>query len=283
MSHLRWSVGRWLRGVRPAVCTVGLAAGLRLAGLLIAGLPIVSFPAGSIDLQAAEPPAATPQEAERVETLAEAGGAKSGQGQDEKTGWPLVLAEDFERGAERWEPVDPEGWRVEASDDGNHFYHQHAKASSYQPEHRSPLHQAYVKDLQLGSFVLEARVRSTHEDYGHRDACLFFGRENPSRLYYVHFGKQTDDHANQIFIVHDAPRTKISTQTTPGTPWDDAWHRVRVERDVKSGAIDVYFDDLTRPAMRAVDKTLVRGAIGLGSFDDTAAWDDVRIYAPATP
>lgn len=204
-------------------------------------------------------------------------------GRDAKSGWPLVFEDDFEHGADRWEPVDPEGWRIERLEDGNHIFHQHLKTSSYTPQHRSPLHQAYAKELKVGSFVLEARVRSTHPDYGHRDACVFFGRENPSRLYYVHFGQQTDDHANQIFIVKDSPRAKISTQTTPGTPWDEAWHQVRIERDAKAGTIDVYFDDHDRPAMKAVDTTFAEGSVGIGSFDDTAAWDNVRIYAPDSP
>ncbi|MFO0912853.1 MAG: hypothetical protein U0795_07840 [Pirellulales bacterium] len=230
----------------------------------------------SLGVQAADPEVPPP-------AGKEAQPAAKQTGRDAKTGWPLVFEDDFEHGADRWDPVDREGWRIERLEDGNHIFHQHLKSSSYTPQHRSPLHQAYAKDLKVGSFVLEARVRSTHPDYGHRDACVFFGRENPSRLYYVHFGQKTDDHANQIFIVNDSPRAKISTQTNPGTPWDEAWHQVRIERDAKAGTIDVYFDDLDRPAMKAVDTTFAEGAIGIGSFDDTAAWDNVRIYAPDSP
>jgi hypothetical protein len=200
------------------------------------------------------------------------------EGDQAERRWPLIFSEDFQNGAERWQPVDPEGWRVEEEPDGNRYYHQFRKDSSYQPEHRSPLHQSYVRDLNVGSFELLARVRSTHADYGHRDACLFFGRLGPSRLYYVHLGKVTDDHANQIFIVREQPRTKISTETTPGTPWDDEWHRVQIVRDVEAGTIVVYFDDLKRPAMQARDTTFAAGSLGVGSFDDTSAWDDIRVY-----
>ena len=35
----------------------------------------------------------------------------------------------------------------------------------------------------------------------------------------------------QVFIVNDAPRTKISTKETTGIPWkEDPWHTVRVPR-----------------------------------------------------
>jgi len=91
----------------------------------------------------------------------------------------------------------------------------------------------------------------------------------------VYFGKKTDEGANQIFIVHDAPRVKISTKTTPGTPWDDEWHTLRVTRDVDSGTINTYFDDMDNPVMTATDKTFTSGRIGIGSFDDTADWDSV--------
>jgi hypothetical protein len=99
-------------------------------------------------------------------------------------------------------------------------------------------------------------------------------------LYYVHFGKRTDDHANQVFIVNGAPRVKISTKTTAGTPWTDEWHRARIVRDVGSGEITVYFDDLKTPIMTAVDRTFVKGRLGFGSFDDIGNFDDVKIYVP---
>jgi hypothetical protein len=90
-----------------------------------------------------------------------------------------------------------------------------------------------------------------------------------------------DDHANQIFIVNAAPREKISTRTSPGINWDDAWHHVRVTRDSESGHIDVFFDDLQNPVMSATDKTFQRGRLGVGSFDDTGNFDNVFVFAGA--
>lgn len=189
---------------------------------------------------------------------------------------PLVFEDDFEKDAARWQPTDPKAWKV-ADKDGNHFYCQFQQ-SKYKPPHRSPFNFALVKDLKVTAFVLEARVQSTIKDYPHRDAVLVFGYQDPAHFYYVHFGKQTDDHANQIFIVNDAPRVKISTKTTPGTPWTDDWHRVKVVRKVDVGTIEVYFDDMKTPAMTAQDKTFTWGQVGVGSFDDTANWDDVKVH-----
>ncbi len=101
--------------------------------------------------------------------------------------------------------------------------------------------------------------------------------QGPDRFYYAHLGKVTDDHANQIFIVNQADRVKISTKTTPGTPWDDWWHTIRIVRDVESGLIRVYFDDMATPIMEATDRSFESGQIGIGAFDDTGDFDDLII------
>lgn len=196
---------------------------------------------------------------------------------DEKYDLPLVFKENFEKGAGHWQPTDADAWKV-IEQDGNKVFSQHKRRSNYKPPHRSPYNMALLKDVYVSDFVLEAKVQSTIEDYGHRDVCLFFGYQNPAHFYYVHLGKKTDNHANQIFIVNDAPRTKISTKTTPGTNWDDAWHKVKIVRKVKDGTIQIFFDDMEKPVMEAQDKTFTWGQVGIGSFDDTGNWDDIQLY-----
>lgn len=190
---------------------------------------------------------------------------------------PLVFEEDFESGAERWQPTDDAAWKIKATDSG-HVYSQFKKRSNYKPPHRSPLNISLLKGITVGDFDLHVKVKSTHPDYGHRDVCLFFGYQNPAQFHYVHLGKKADPHANQIFIVNNKPRTKISLTTTDGTDWDDQWHQVKIVRRVKPGTIEIYFDDMDKPVMTAKDTTFTWGRIGLGSFDDTADFDDLRLY-----
>ncbi len=186
---------------------------------------------------------------------------------------PVLFREDFEQGAAQWEPTDPKAWKVLDTPQGK-VYSQFQQ-SKYQPPYRSPFNIALRKEISASDFVFEARLQSTVKDYPHRDMCLVFGYQDPSHFYYVHLGKKTDDHANQIFIVKGAPRTKISTRTTPGTNWDDAWHHVKIVRRVVDGTIAVYFDDMQNPIMTATDKTFTWGQVGVGSFDDTGNWDDL--------
>jgi hypothetical protein len=198
-------------------------------------------------------------------TLALAGGAEL----------PLLFSEDFAKGADRWEPTDAKAWKVIDTATGKAF--SQFQQSKYKPPHRSPLNFALVKDVIVGDFVLEAKVLSTARDYGHRDMCLFFGYQDPAHFYYVHLAKQTDDRANQVFVVAGADRKKISTKTTPGTAWDARWHNVKVVRKVADGTIAVYFDDMKTPVMTATDRTFTWGRVGVGSFDDTGDWTDVRL------
>ena len=188
----------------------------------------------------------------------------------------IVVQDDFEAGANHWQPTDDKKWKVTRVE-GNNVYHLLGK-SDYQPPHRSPHSVSLLKDVRVSDFVMTAKVQTLQSSRAHRDMCLFFGYQDPAHFYYVHLGQKTDPHANQIFIVNDAPRIKISEKTNDGTPWkDQTWHDVKVVRKVEDGMIEIYFDDMDTPQIVAHDKTFVWGQVGLGSFDDFGMWDDFEL------
>lgn len=195
---------------------------------------------------------------------------------DSRNGMPLVFFEDFESGAGRWTQTDPNAWKI-ADDNGNHVYSQY-QTSKYEPPVRSPLNIARIKDLNVSDFVVQVRMEQTGREYGHRDMCVFFGYQDPSHFYYTHIATAADDAAHSIHIVNGAPRTSIVLERTKGVDWGTGYHDVRVVRDTASGSIEVFFDDMTKPIMRAVDKTFGPGGIGFGTFDDTGNIDDVMIW-----
>ena len=196
---------------------------------------------------------------------------------DISTKLPLVFCDDFQSGSsENWLPGDPKAWKMTKL--GDNFAFDQFQQSKVKNPVRSPFNRCLIKDVTVSDFVLDLKFQSTKKDYGHRDLCLFFGFQDPSHHYYVHFGKKTDDHANQIFIVDEKPRTKISTRTTEGTNWDDEWHHARIFREVKSGRIEIYYDDMKTPVMTATDKTFTWGQVGIGSFDDTGRFDNVYLF-----
>lgn len=196
-------------------------------------------------------------------------------------GYKLVYSQDFEAGGAigDFEFTVPGSWRL-ASKDGNkalEFFGKHP----YKPKVRSPRIIGLLSGRLFGSFVLEADLLQTGKEYGHRDMCLFFNFVDRAKFYYCHMATRADKNAHNIFIVNEKPRTNIARKTTNGIDWGrDAWHKVRLVREVDRGTIEVYFDNMAEPQMLAEDKTHRLGHIGFGSFDDSGMVDNIRVYAP---
>lgn len=188
-----------------------------------------------------------------------------------------AFADDFESGHDRWEILDPKTW-IHSERDGSKVVEITDRKSEYQPPVRSPHHVALIKGLDLASFEITFRVKSTKDTGNHRDCCVFFNYIDDQHFYYVHLGAKPDPHSGQIMIVKEAPRLAL-TKNEKLTPWDEQWHQVKLTRDAKSGDIKVYFDDMENPHMEVNDTTFQSGRIGIGSFDDLNAFDDIVIHA----
>ncbi len=199
---------------------------------------------------------------------------------EKKNGLPLIFTEDFTDRAERWEPTDPEAWKRTVEDNDNIVYSLF-KQSDYEPEVRSPVNYSLIKDLWVSDFILDVKMKSTIEPYNHMDLCLFFGWQDPSHFYYVHIAPapNSDPHANSVFLVNGEPRKSIAHKRNDGTEWEEGkYHHVRIIRDTEEGTIQVFFDDMSKPIIEAKDKTFKIGRMGVGSFDDTGNFDDIRIW-----
>lgn len=196
--------------------------------------------------------------------------------------YDLLYEEDFEGGTSLREFVatDERAWRIGEGKDGKAL--ELFGKSDYSPRVRSPHNIAFIKAKKFGSFILEAELQQTGEEYGHRDLCLYFGLKDPSNFYYVHMASKADPNAHNIFLVNDAPRKNIATTTTEGIDWgtNKEWHKVRLERNVETGIIKLFFDDMTTPIMETEDKHFDFGYIGFGSFDDSGKFDNIKIWGP---
>jgi len=197
---------------------------------------------------------------------------------EELDGLPLIFSDDFEQGADHWAPTDAKAWKITEMEGRGKVYDlfQH---SDYKPPHRSPSELSLLKDIVVGDFVLLIKARNTaFKAGGHRDCCIFFGYQDDEHFYYAHQGLVRDAISNQLLKVDKGPRKPIG-KTNAGSPWgDDDWHQIKLVRRVKDGTIELYFDDMEKPAKSAVDKDFAWGRIGLGSFGDTVQWDDVKLY-----
>jgi len=217
-------------------------------------------------------------------------GCASG-GSQEKTpsyvpdGYSLQFQEDFSDAdsIDSFVFSSPGDWkRVKKGD--RFALEQNKSGDEYNPPHKSPTNIGLIDGMAFDSFVLEFDVNQHGRKYDHRDACVFFNFVDPTNYYYAHLGATRDQHAYQIFIVDDKPRTRITSDPTPpgGVDWaKKTWHSVRVVRGGDSGRIEVYVNDMSEPAMVATDTSHGAGHLGFGSFDDQAMFTNIRVYAPS--
>ena len=143
---------------------------------------------------------------------------------------------------------------------------------------RRPAALAILKSDPLTDLTMKLELRSTAPaDLAVRDVQLIVGYQSPSQFYYVHLSAKTDAVHNGIFIVNNADRKRIDQPNPMAYLTDQAWHRLRLERNVRTGSITVFFDDNPTPILSAVDKTLTWGRVGVGSFDETGEFRNVEV------
>lgn len=126
------------------------------------------------------------------------------------------------------------------------------------------------------SFRVRVRADAPVERKG-RDVLIFFGYQSPTRFYYVHLSNETTATHNGIFVVKDADRKRIGEPKGEPKLMDAGWHEVRLERKADKGTIEIYFDREKEPFLTAKDKTLKQGRVGVGSFDDPAAFAELVV------
>jgi hypothetical protein len=173
--------------------------------------------------------------------------------------------------------ADPQDW-VHQTTDGGYI---ETTGSNYAPPHASPHTLAVFYAQKFGAFVLDLEVMQTNPSGGHRDFCIAWGMENPSRFYYAHVAEVHDAVSHNIHIVLDADRKAITQTNTPGFDWgSNVWRKLRVTRNA-TGDMAVYGEGSAEPMLTASDTRLGAGYIGIGSFDDKGRVRNVKLWAPS--
>ncbi len=189
----------------------------------------------------------------------------------------MLAASDFGSGrADGWRPNAPDNWRV-AERDGEMVYE--LVAPGAQGAVRAPTSWSVWEGYEVTSFELSGRLRcDTDPANPYRDMCVFFHFQGPARFYYVHFAGSSDGVHNIIGLVDGADRVKINAEPPGGSAarlTDREWHEFKVTYDGRTGDIRAWLDDMAEPILTARDRTLGRGLVGIGSFDDAGAFADL--------
>ena len=150
------------------------------------------------------------------------------------------------------------------------------------PGPRRPIHFALTETQGSGRLTVEADVKPLG-----RSLLIVFAYLDEAHFDYAHFS--TDTAAKQpvhngIFHVYGGERVRISPERGPASfAASGRWYRVKLTYDPATGAVRVMVDGQAVPALEAVDRSLGPGKVGIGSFDETAVFKNVKITSAETP
>lgn len=193
---------------------------------------------------------------------------------------PLLVAYDFEDGkAHGFSPNIPKNWEV-AEEEGSFMYC--LLAPGTHGSIKAPTSWSLLKDFDVTSFVFKGRARCKIDVKNkNRDVCVIFLYQDPTHFYYVHFSAMSDQVHNIIGLVNGKDRVKINCEISGESIArmnDLRLHDFKVTYDAETGDIKAYMDDMMTPILTATEKTFGHGYVGIGSFDDTASFDDIKLW-----
>jgi hypothetical protein len=189
---------------------------------------------------------------------------------------PSPVTNNFAKPADlqAWEMDFPEDW--ELRNEGN-LHYLHMKRSRDPGVPRRPLQFVRLKNVDAGSFTLKVKARRSEGSL-----IVVFNYVDTLHFYYAHISKDPGSEAtphNGIYIVDGGPRRRIAGVGSKPVLPDQAWHDVKIVRDVPSGSIQVFVDKESTPRFSVIDHTFTHGQVGLGSFDETGDFARFSLHA----
>ena len=113
-----------------------------------------------------------------------------------------------------------------------------------------------------------------------KSMIIVYAYEKEGHFNYAHLSADTaraQPHHNGVFHVYGGERVRISAETGPAALVTPDWHKVRLVHDARTGKVPVTVDGKRVPSIEATDASLGAGRVGLGSFDETAQFRNVKI------
>ena len=176
-----------------------------------------------------------------------------------------------------WTVSSASDWKVE-QDNGTLVLHL-LRARGPLPGPRRPIQFALAQTPELKSVTLDVDAQPLE-----KSLILVFAYRDAAHFDYAHLSTDratVEPHHNGIFHVYGGERVRISAEEGPAAfAATKRWYHVRLTYDGQSGSVQVAVDGQPIPALHAIDLSLHGGRIGLGSFDETADFKNVKITSP---
>ncbi|HET8550801.1 MAG TPA: hypothetical protein VFL57_22490 [Bryobacteraceae bacterium] len=183
-------------------------------------------------------------------------------------------ADTIEVFGHKWTVLDAADWKVGREGTAQVLRLLQAKGPLPPPAPRRPRQFAIAQTPMWERVTVDAEVKPLG-----RSLIVVFAWRDDAHFNYAHISTDTKTHVhNGIFHVYGGERVRISPQREPPAfPGNNKWYRVRLTHDASTGIVAATVDGREIPALNAVDLSLGPGRIGLGSFDETAEFRNVKI------
>ncbi|MCF6261133.1 MAG: Ig-like domain-containing protein [Gammaproteobacteria bacterium] len=181
-----------------------------------------------------------------------------------------VSIEGFADGdAVGWEPLTASRWSV-VMDEGDYAYF--LNTTEYPSLSGDRLGEYSLLPGNYGDFTmtLQARLGDAVGSNAQADFAIVFGYQDANNYFYMMFNNNAAYTA--LFKVVNGARQQIAIA---GQDWitDNFYHAVEISRN--GGEITVLFDGAT--VLTATDTAFLTGRLGVGSFNDSAYFDDISV------
>lgn len=146
---------------------------------------------------------------------------------------------------------------------------------------RRPQKYALAQTEPFRTVTLEAEVRRNG-----RSLVLIYAWQDEAHYNYAHISSDPAEKVhvhNGMFHVFGGERVRISLLDGPPSLPTQEWTPVRLVFDGESGRCYVEVNGRRNPSLEAVDLSLRFGRVGLGSFDETGSFRNVRIRGKTRP
>jgi hypothetical protein len=140
---------------------------------------------------------------------------------------------------------------------------------------RRPQKYALAETAPFRKVTLEAEVRRNG-----RSLVLIYAWQDEAHFNYAHISSDPAEKVhvhNGIFHIFGGERVRISPLDGPPSLPTQDWTPVRLLFDGDSGRCIVEVNGKRNPSLEAADLSLRYGRVGLGSFDETGDFRNVRI------
>jgi hypothetical protein len=140
---------------------------------------------------------------------------------------------------------------------------------------RRPTKYAVLQSRPYGKVTVETDVKRDG-----RSVILIYAWQDDAHYDYAHISVDAAEHQpvhNGMFHIFGGERVRMSSLDGPGSLPTEDWTPVKLVFDGDTGHCYVEVRGKRNPSLDAVDLSLRWGRVGLGSFDETGSFRNVKI------